>query len=80
VTCREFTDFIADYLSGDLPDQSRRQFEHHLSVCTKCRTYLGGYQATLKLGQMAFDDPDAELPDTVPEDLVWAILAARDRT
>jgi hypothetical protein len=31
----------------------------------------------VKLGQSAFHDPDAPVPETVPEELVKAILAAR---
>jgi hypothetical protein len=31
----------------------------------------------VELGRHAFDDPDAPVPATVPEELVKAILAAR---
>ena len=27
MTCREFADFIAEYLTGELPAESRQQFE-----------------------------------------------------
>jgi anti-sigma factor RsiW len=77
VTCREFADFIADYLSGELPGNSRASFEHHLTLCVNCRKYLAGYEATVKLGQRAFDDDDAAVPPEVPEELVQAILMAR---
>jgi anti-sigma factor RsiW len=77
VTCRELADFIADYLADALPADTRAQFEHHMGVCTNCVTYLDGYKATVELGRHAFDDPDAPVPDTVPEELVKAILAAR---
>lgn len=79
MTCREFADFMVDYLAGDLPPASRAEFERHLSVCDNCRRYLAGYEATLKLGRRAFDDDAAVLPRIVPEDLVRAILAARRR-
>ena len=77
MTCREFADFIADYLSGELPLDSRSAFEHHLRVCVNCRRYLSGYQETMKLGKRAFGDDDAALPPDVPEELVQAILTAR---
>jgi anti-sigma factor RsiW len=77
MTCRELADFIADYLSGALPSDTRTQFERHMGVCTNCEAYLDGYKATVEIGRRAFDDPDAPVPDTVPEELVKAILAAR---
>jgi anti-sigma factor RsiW len=80
VTCREFADFMADYLSGDLAIDLLGQFERHLSLCSNCRAYLTSYEESLKLGQRAFDDQDAPLPDDVPDELVRAILAARGRT
>jgi anti-sigma factor RsiW len=77
VTCREFADFMADYLSGELPADVRARFEHHLSVCTNCVKYLAGYQGAVALGKRAFDDEAAQVPSDVPEDLVKAILTAR---
>jgi anti-sigma factor RsiW len=77
VTCRELADFIADYLSGELPQPVRAAFDHHLSLCPNCRRYLAGYEQTLKLGRAAFDDDKAALPSDVPEELVKAILHAR---
>jgi len=77
VTCREFADFMADYLSGGLPPDSRAAFEHHLHLCANCVKYLRGYEETIKLGQRAFADDDAALPPQVPDELVQAILSAR---
>jgi len=77
MTCREFADFIMDYLSGELSSESRAQFEHHLSLCTNCRKYLTSFEETVKLGKRAFDDDAAAVPADVPEELVKAILEAR---
>lgn len=77
MTCREFADYIGDYLSRELSPESREEFEHHLSLCDNCRTYLTSYEETVKLGKRAFEDQDAALPADVPEELVEAILAAR---
>ena len=77
VTCREFADFMADYLSGELTPDLREPFDHHLSLCVNCQRYLTSYRETVELGKRAFDDVDAELPSEVPEDRVKAILAAR---
>ena len=77
MTCREFADFMADYLSGELPAAARARFERHLSVCSNCVTYLAGYKATIDLGRAAFDDAEAPVPAEVPEALVKAVLSAR---
>jgi anti-sigma factor RsiW len=77
VTCREFAEFIADYLSGELPPDRRAAFERHLGLCVNCQKYLAGYEETVKLGKRVFADDDAAVPRQVPEELVQAILAAR---
>ena len=79
MTCREFADFIMDYLSGELSSESRAEFEYHLSLCSNCRLYLTSYEETVKLGKRAFDDEDATVPAQVPAELVKAILAAHPR-
>ena len=79
VTCREFADFIMDYLAGELPPESRAEFNNHLSVCPNCQKYLASYEETVKLGKRAFDDEDSTLPEDVPEELINSILAARRR-
>jgi hypothetical protein len=33
ITCREFIDFLVDYLAGELPPASQAEFEFHLSDC-----------------------------------------------
>lgn len=78
ITCREFEDFILDYLEDALPARQRRVFELHIRVCRECRDYLAAYRDTLALAKGAFAEPDQALPEDVPEDLVKAILAARE--
>jgi anti-sigma factor RsiW len=77
VTCQELADFIADYLSDDLPARTREAFDHHLSRCPNCVRYVRAYQESVRLGQHAFDDVDTAVPSSVPEELVQAILRAR---
>lgn len=79
MTCREFADFIMDYLSGELPAATRAEFETHLGSCTNCQHYLTSYRETISLGQRAFEDDDASVPLQIPAELVAAILAARPR-
>jgi len=77
VTCREFADFIMEYLDGELPEDVRGSFERHLSRCPNCHTYLAQYRATVEVGRSAFADDEANLPSDVPEELIRAILASR---
>ena len=77
MTCRELNDFVLDFLSGELPAPLRQVFDRHLDACGNCRMYLATYQATIKAERLAFGaDPGPEAP--LPEELVQAILAARD--
>lgn len=79
MTCRDFAQFIMDYLEGLLPADVQHPFEQHLSICPACDRYLSRYRATVAQGRAAFDEPDAPLPDEVPEELVSAILESLRR-
>lgn len=79
MNCRDFTEFIVDYYGHDLTHDTSGLFELHLSRCRNCRTYLETYRETILLGQAAFADPEAPVPDDVPEELVQAILTAREK-
>ena len=78
MTCRALIEFLADYLAGDLPAEVRRVFEAHLGECPECVTYLRGYADTVQLARACAATDDA-VPAEVPERLVWAIVAARQR-
>ena len=77
MTCREFADFMMDYLTGELPAATREPFEWHLSRCRNCQEYLAEYKNTVTAGRLAFRNLDEELPADVPEDLIKAVRAAR---
>ncbi len=79
MTCRDFIEFLWRYLSGELPADQRAEFEQHLGICPDCVAYLHSYKQTVLMGREAFEDLDAQVPTDVPEELVWAILASRDR-
>jgi Putative zinc-finger len=57
-TCREFVNFLLEYLSGELPAPERAEFERHLAKCPDCSAYLHGYHETITLGKAVFADPD----------------------
>ena len=75
LTCRDFVEFLDDYLEGRLLEHVREHFHERLSACPSCVAYARTYQETVRLARKAFGD---DSPVTgVPEDLVRAILAAR---
>lgn len=78
ITCQEFEAFMLDYLEGILPARQRFIFEFHLRVCRECRDYLAAYRRSVEVSKQAFADGDAPVPSDVPEDLIQAILDARD--
>jgi anti-sigma factor RsiW len=80
MTCKQLTEFIADYRSGALPPAVRAEFEAHLAACPDCVRYLQTYEDTIRLARGAFAATDDPLPADVPEKLVHAILAARAKT
>jgi anti-sigma factor RsiW len=77
MTCREFVDFLMDYLEGELPRRQRETFESHMHDCPQCITYLDTYRETVRLGKEILCPADDSLPEEVPGDLIEAILAAR---
>lgn len=78
LTCVEFENFLIDYMEGDLPARQRRVFEFHMKICRECREYLAAYRRTIEVAGRAYEDGAAPVPDEVPEDLVRAILDARN--
>jgi anti-sigma factor RsiW len=81
MNCREFTEFLHEYLFGQLSDVERNEFEKHLAECPWCVAYLDSYKKTIQLEQAAFAaSPDEPPPVAAPEELIQAILRARPRT
>jgi anti-sigma factor RsiW len=81
MNCREFTEFLHEFLFGNLPAAERAEFEKHLAECPWCVAYLDSYRKTIQLGQAAFTTTeDAPPPGDAPEELIQAILQARARS
>lgn len=78
ITCSAFEDFILAYLEDELPPRQRFVFELHLKVCRDCRDYLAAYQASMDWTRAATGQQEAEILRNVPDDLVQAIIAARE--
>ena len=77
MTCRDFTGFLSDYLSGELPADVLATFEAHIGVCQNCVRYLAQYRDSIAFGRAVLEAGGASVPDDVPEDLIAAILTAR---
>ena len=75
LTCREMSDFLADYLDGSLGVAERHLFDEHLAGCPECIAYLRSYAETIRLARQTREDDS--LSDTIPDELVRAILAVR---
>ena len=75
ITCEEFGEFMADYLDGTLEPAVRRRFDFHLEACPMCRTHIEEYRAAIALAKASAEDAMAD----APQELINAILAARDR-
>ena len=78
ITCKEFEDFVLRYLEGELSGKQRTVFEWHLNMCRECREYLAAYRWTLEIADAVLAPSDAPVPADVPEDLIKAILEARE--
>ena len=78
ITCEEFEEFILAYLEDELPPGKKRVFEMHLKICRECREYLRAYRASMELAKLALIEEEVSPPTEVPEDLIKAVLAARE--
>jgi hypothetical protein len=78
LTCKEFDEFMIDYLDSALPIRQKFMCWLHLRMCRHCAYFVRQYHQTIALGQKAFDRPDDPVPDSVPEELVKAALAHRE--
>lgn len=79
VTCKDFVEFLDDYLSGALSVEQREAFNAHLAICPSCVAYMKTYRDAVRLGKAALAPSEEPVPEEVPEGLVQAILSARDR-
>ena len=78
ITCREFEAFVLAYIDGDLTQKQLTIFNLHLKMCRECREYLAAYQRTMELTSATALNTETFDSSEVPEDLVKAILAAKD--
>jgi len=76
LTCQEVDDFLYDFHQGNLSFSQQARFKMHIFMCPECRTYVKDYKDTVRLSKEGFTV--AEPIEKVPEDLILAILKARE--
>ncbi len=75
MTCRDFADLLAHHADDALAAGAQQRCDDHMAICADCVQYLRHYTETVAACRLAVaDEPAAD----VPEDLVRAILRARD--
>ena len=51
LTCREFVDFLAEYLEGRLSEDQLARFNGHLAACPSCVSYTRSYRTRCGWGR-----------------------------
>jgi predicted anti-sigma-YlaC factor YlaD len=75
ITCRQFEDFLTDYLEDRLTSDQKRLFERHMKVCPMCRTSLKSYLKVIEMGQaVCAEDEKDEAFTAAPQELIDAII------
>jgi anti-sigma factor RsiW len=49
MTCRELTELLIDFVSGELAPEHMEQIREHLAWCPPCVTFVETYQLTIRL-------------------------------
>lgn len=76
MTCREATEFLSDYVAGELPAEPLALFERHISRCPSCKAFLEQYRNTIRAEVVSYAKSDADARTVMPEDLVQGIMEA----
>ena len=49
LSCEQIVELVTDYIEGTMPVGERRRFEHHLSYCPGCVSYVEQIRETIRL-------------------------------
>ncbi|MDZ4685207.1 MAG: zf-HC2 domain-containing protein [Planctomycetaceae bacterium] len=77
LTCQEVIDYLSAYVARELPPDEQTAMERHLAVCPPCVNFLKTFRTTLAVARSSKRLPTEE---ELPEELVRAVLAARQRS
>ena len=67
-SCQEMIEVVTNYLDDALPSDERQRFEHHLSYCAGCGTYLDQMRETIR--QTGMVPREESLPTALREEIV----------
>ena len=69
LSCQEMIEVVTNYLDGAMPSDERQRFEHHLSYCAGCGTYVDQMRETISgLAEL----PQEKLSPQLQADLIEA--------
>ncbi len=71
MNCREVSEFLREFVAGELPAEVVEEFDVHVGKCQTCVEFMNQYRATIAVSRAAFEEPC-----DVPDELVDAILKA----
>jgi len=74
LNCREFEEFIDDYIDGKLPSSVSRKVYLHLLACWDCKSYIRAYKRSIEMGKAFCDKLDSEVLEDVPDELISIVL------
>ena len=80
MTCREATEFLSDFLAGELAGPVAADFQAHLGRCANCRAFLEQFRNTIAAEADAFASEDADASTVMPDELVRGIVGALKTT
>lgn len=76
MTCREASEFLLEYVDGELEPAVRVEFEVHVQRCPNCEQFVAQYRTTIVAGRAAFPHAHSDATTAFPPEVVQAILAA----
>jgi anti-sigma factor RsiW len=56
IPCKEFVEWVTDYLEDKLPTHERKLFEAHLTQCSGCPHYLEQMRITIRTAGKLSED------------------------
>jgi anti-sigma factor RsiW len=74
MTCREVTEILSEFVSGELAPDAAARLDAHFELCPNCRIFLVQFTQTVEIARAAGTAIDDNVD--VPQELIDAVLAA----
>ncbi len=75
LTCKQFDEFMIDYIEGNLPLRQKISCGLHFRMCRNCARFVEQYRRVILLEKNAYLEPDNSIPEEIPEELLKAALS-----